>query len=576
MQKTKDFMRILGISLCPALLLGGGTSLALSITTATPVVAAPKKTLTVGISQFPSTLHPLFDAMVAKSLILSAGLRPVTVHDPAWEPVCLLCTELPSYENGFAVRETRPDGKKGIAATYKLKSGLKWDDGTPVTAADIIFSWQVGRHPASGVSNGEFFAKDIVDITSTAPDSFTIHFDKEKCDFALINDFYPLPAHLERKIFEEDPANYKNRTLYNTKPETRGLYLGPYRVAAVASGASITLEKNSEWTAKAPGFDTVTFKTVENSSALTAHLLSGSIDYIAGELGLTLDQALSFEKRLKAAKPGKYNVIYKPGLTYEHIDLPLDKKPFDDVRLRKALLLGMNRAEINNVIFGGKQPVAKSNINPLDTVYTDDVTTYPYAPDAAEKLLDAAGWTKREDGYRYNAEGKKLSITFSTTAGNKSREMIQQAIQSDWKKIGIDAVIKNEPARVLFGDTMRERRFDGGVMYAWMSAPNNIPKTTLHSTMIPGAENNYAGQNYPGYKNPQMDKIIDDLDITCDADANKALWQDLQKLYADDLPALPLYYRADSFFVPVWLQGLTPTGHQHPSTLWIENWRHSP
>jgi len=569
-------MRILGISLCPALLLGGAASLALSMTAAPRAHAEPKKSLTIGISQFPSTLHPLFDAMVAKSLILSAGLRPVTAYDPEWKPLCLLCTALPSFENGLAVRETRKDGKKGIAATYKLKPGMMWGDGTPVTAADVLFGWEVGKHPASGVSNGEFFAKDIVDITSDAPDTFTIHFDKEKCDFALINDFYPLPAHLERGIFEADPANYKNRTLYNTRPETPGLYLGPYRVSAVASGASITLEKNPEWTGRAPGFDTVTFKTVENSAALTAHLLSGSIDYIAGELGLTLDQALSFEKRLNAAKPGKYNVIYKPGLTYEHIDLPLDKKPFDDVRLRKALLLGMNRAGINNAIFGGKQPVAKSNINPLDTVYTDDVTDYPYDPAAAEELLDAAGWAKRQDGYRYNSDGKKLSITFATTAGNKSREMIQQAIQSDWKKIGVDAVIKNEPARVLFGDTMRTRRFDGGVMYAWMSAPNNIPKTTLHSTMIPAAGNNYAGQNYPGYQNPEMDGIIDDLDITCAADAHKSLWRDLQKLYADDLPALPLYYRADSFFVPVWLQGLTPTGHQHPSTLWIENWSHSP
>lgn len=575
MQKTKDFMRILGITLAPALLLAGGVSLG-TLTPLAPAHAATKQELTIGISQFPSTLHPLFDAMVAKSLILSAGLRPVTVHDPDWQPVCLICTALPSFENGLAVRESRADGGKGIAATYKIKQGLRWDDGTPVTAEDMIFAWQVGKHPASGVSNGEFFAKDIVDISTSAPDTFTVHFDKEKCDFALINDFYPLPAHLERRIFEEDPANYKNRTLYNTKPDTKGLYFGPYRVAQMTSGASVTLAKNPQWQGTAPGFERITFKTVENSSALTAHLLSGSIDYIAGELGLTLDQALGFEKRLKAAKPGKFNVTYKPGLTYEHIDLPLDKKPFDDIRLRKALMYGMNRAQINDVIFGGKQPVAKSNINPLDTVYSDDVTAYPYDPAAAETLLDEAGWTKKDDGYRYNKSGEKLAIVFSTTAGNKSREMIQQAIQSDWKKIGVDAAIKNEPARVLFGTTMRERRFEGGVMYAWMSAPNNIPKTTLHSTMIPSAENNYAGQNYPGYKNAAMDKMIDDLDVTCAPDANKALWQDLQKLYADELPALPLYYRAESFFVPVWLHGLTPTGHQHPSTLWIENWSYQP
>lgn len=536
-----------------------------------PKPAAPQH-LNIGISQYPSTLHPLFDAMVAKSLVLGGAQRPMTAHNAKWEPVCLICTELPSYENGLAKRETRADGKTGIAATYKIKPGTSWDDGTPLTAADFIFAWQVGKHPQSGVSNGEFFAKDIVDITTTAPDTLTIHFDKEKCNFALINDFNPLPAHIEKAIFEQDPANYKNRTLYNTDPAHKGLYFGPYRIARVQSGASITLEKNPHWNGDAPKIDFITYKTVESSAALTAHLLSGAVDYIAGELGLTVDQAIAFEKRLENQRPGAYNVIYKAGLTYEHIDLPLDRAPFDDLRLRQALMYGMNREQINKVIFDGRQPPALTGINPLDTVFTDDVTKYPYDPAKAEALLDTAGWKKGADGMRANAEGKKLSITLSTTAGNKNREVIQQALQSDWKKLGIDIVIKNEPARVLFGSTMRERQFTGGVMYAWLSSPANIPKTTLHSSMIPSAENNYAGQNYAAYKNTEMDKIIDDLDVTCAPDASKALWQTLQKRYADDLPALPLYYRADAFFVPTWLHGVEPTGHLNPSTLWSENW----
>ena len=557
-------------SLC-ILAIAGGIYAAPDAQSRAPKLPEPKH-LNIGISQYPSTLHPMFDAMVAKSLVLGGAQRPMTAHNAKWEPVCLICTELPSYENGLAKRETRADGKTGIAATYKIKPGTRWDDGTPLTAADFIFAWQVGKHPQSGVSNGEFFAKDIVDITSSAPDTLTIHFDKEKCNFALINDFNPLPAHVETEIFEQDPVNYKNRTLYNTDPAHKGLYFGPYRIARVQSGASITLEKNPHWGGDAPKIDFITYKTVESSAALTAHLLSGAVDYIAGELGLTVDQAIAFEKRLKAQRPGQYNVTYKAGLTYEHIDLPLDRAPFDDLRLRQALMYGMNREQINNVIFDGRQPPALTGINPLDTVFTDDVTKYPYDPAKAEALLDGAGWKKGANGMRANAEGKKLSITLSTTAGNKNREVIQQALQSDWKKLGIDIVIKNEPARVLFGSTMRERQFTGGVMYAWLSSPANIPKTTLHSSMIPSADNNYAGQNYAAYKSAEMDKLIDDLDITCAPDENKALWQSLQKRYADDLPALPLYYRADAFFVPAWLHGVEPTGHLNPSTLWSEYW----
>jgi peptide/nickel transport system substrate-binding protein len=507
---------------------------------------------------------------------MGGAIRPITMNTAEWKSACMLCTELPTYENGRAKKETRKDGKKGIAATYTLKDDLFWGDGTPVTTKDVIFAWEVGKHPKSGVGNGEFFTKDVTGIDAVDDKTFTIHFLKEKCDFAPIGGYYPLPEHLERKIFEQDPETYKNRTLYNTDPANPGLWFGPYRITKVETGASLKIEKNPVWKGKAPYFDSVTFRTIDNSAALTANLLSGDIDYIAGELGIMLDEAISFEKRLKSAKPGKFEVIYKQGLTYEHIDLPLDKPPFNNLSLRKALLHAIDRAAISNQIFGGKQEEAVSNVNPLDTVYTAEVTKYTHDVKQAGALLDEAGWTLKGDGFRYNAQGEKLRISLATTAGNRTRETIAQAIQSDLKKAGIDMAIDLQPARVLFGDTMRERKFTGGVMYAWMSSPQSIPKTTLYSKMIPAKENNWAGQNYPAYSSEKMDKLIDDLDTVCAPAENMALWHELQRLYADDLPALPLYYRADSFFMPAWLKGVTPTGHLHPSTLWIENWSAAP
>ena len=113
-------------------------------------------------------------------------------------------------------------------------------------------------------------------------------------------------------------------------------------------------------------------------------------------------------------------------------------------------------------------------------------------------------------------------------------------------------------------------------MYAWLSAPQNIPRTTLHSTMVPTKENNYAGQNYLGYKNDKMDTILNDLEVKCEAEENLQLWHDLQNLYAEDLPALPLYFRSEVHVLPNWLKGVDPTGHQYPSTFWIENWSMKP
>ena len=160
-----------------------------------------------------------------------------------------------------------------------------------------------------------------------------------------------------------------------------------------------------------------------------------------------------------------------------------------------------------------------------------------------------------------------------TTAGNRTRELVQQVLQSQWRQVGLDVRIRNEPARVFFGETVSKRKFTALAMFAWISSPENVPRTTLHSDQIPSAENNWAGQNYTGYRNPEMDQLLEDISVELDRGKRKALWAKLQTIYARDLPALPLYWRADPYILPHWLKGVQPTGHQGVITLWIENWR---
>lgn len=538
--------------------------------------ALAKDILRIGVTQYPSTLHPMIDSMLAKTYVNAMTQRPLTIHNPDWIPECMLCTELPTFENGRAEHVTLEDGTNTVKARYTIQENAKWGDGTPITSNDALFAWEVGKHPDTGVSNFELYGRDIIDIEKIDDKNFTITFDKETCDFAVISDFRLIPEHLERTVFEADPVNYKNTTLYDTDPTNKGLAFGPYRISEARPGQGFTLIQNDTWWGSKPHFKTIEIKVIENSGALTAQLLAGQIDMIAGELGLTLDQALSFEKRLERQKPGQYSVLYKPGLVYEHIDVNHDNPKFQDVRVRQALLYAINRKGISEQLFASKQPVAHSNITELDHVFNKDIKTYDYNPEQAAILLDNAGWPLKEDGFRYNTQGEKLTIIQMTTAGNKSRELVQQAIQSDWRKIGIDSSIQNQAPRVLFGQSTRERTYKDTTMYAWLSAPQNIPRTTLHSTMVPTKENNYAGQNYLGYKNDKMDTILNDLEVKCEAEENLQLWHDLQNLYAEDLPALPLYFRSEVHVLPNWLKGVDPTGHQYPSTFWIENWSMKP
>ena len=523
--------------------------------------------LVIGITQFPSTFHPNIDSMLAKTYILSLTRRPFTSYDKDWKLVCMLCVTLPTIENGLAVPEKTARGKQGIAVTYTIRADATWGDGKPVSTKDVMFTWKVGRHPKSGVGDMEFY-RSLYKIDVKDAKTFTLHFDKLTFEYNAINGFELIPAHIDEINFT-DPVAYKNRTVFDTNTTNEGLYFGPYLIADVESGAHVVLEPNPTWWGKKPAFKRIIVRVIPNTAALEANLLSGNIDMIAGELGLSIDQALAFEKRQR----GKFNITYKPGLVYEHLDLNLDNPILMDIRVRRALILGIDRGAISKKLFADRQPVAHTSVNPLDWVYAGVIQKYPYDPIKAARLLNEAGWSVKKRGIRHNNKGEPLRLDLMTTAGNRSRELVEQVLQSQWKRLGIDIRIRNEPARVFFGQTVTERKFTGLIMYAWISAPESVPRTTLHSAHIPHQDNNFAGQNYTGFRNAEMDELLESIEVELNRPKRKQMWRRLQEIYATELPVIPLYFRANPYILPKWLRGLEPTGHQNPSTLWVEDWR---
>ncbi|HEY0419811.1 MAG TPA: ABC transporter substrate-binding protein, partial [Acetobacteraceae bacterium] len=300
--------------------------LAAALTLAMPALAQ-RETLTIGITQFPSTFHPNIDNMAAKSYVLGFARRPVTAYGVDWQLTCLLCETLPTLENGLAVRETTPEGKPGLRVTYRLRADARWGDGTPVSAADLRFAWEAGRNAETGFGGAEFYRSAYELIVEDAR-TVTLRYDKVTFDFASLGDFQPLPAHVERARWEQEPRTYRQRTAYDTEPANPALWSGPYRVIAVQPGAGVTLERNPAWQGAAPAFRRIQVRTIENTAALEAQLLAGQVDMVAGELGLPVEQAAALERRTA----GRFKVEYKPGLIYEHLDLRLDNPVLADVR----------------------------------------------------------------------------------------------------------------------------------------------------------------------------------------------------------------------------------------------------
>ncbi|MFC7543204.1 peptide ABC transporter substrate-binding protein [Siccirubricoccus deserti] len=395
-----------------------------------------------------------------------------------------------------------------------------------------------------------------------------LHLDKVTFDFASMGDFQPLPAHVERPRWQADPRGYRNRTAYDTETTNPALWSGPYRITGVQPGAGVTLERNPAWQGAAPAFRRIQVRTVENTAALEAQLLAGQIDMVAGELGLPVEQAAALERRTS----WRFRVVYKPGLIYEHLDVQRDHPALADARVRQALLLSADRAQIVARLFEGRQTLATTSVNPLDPMHDASVPVVGFDPTRAAALLDAAGWTRGPDGIRRNAAGERLSLELMTTAGNRAREAVQQVLQGMWRQAGIEARIRNEPPRVFFAETLSKRRFQGLAMFAWISAPEGVPRSTLHSDEIPTEARNWSGQNYGGYRNAEMDALLEAIPTELDATKRRALWARLQAIYAEELPSL-LWFRADAHVWPRWLDGIRPTGHLNATSLWVEEWR---
>jgi peptide/nickel transport system substrate-binding protein len=527
-----------------------------------PAAADPHRDLTIGVASFPSTLHPSIDPDLIKFYLLGLADRPVTAYDVSGHVVCLLCTEVPSLASGGA----RLEGD-GMAVTFRFRPGLQWGDGAPLGAEDLAFTARVGRDPNSGFADTHTWSivsrVDVIDHLTAV-----MHLTERNYQFDQLGQL--LPAHLEAAVFDraKGPAAYMQQSHYNTDPTNPGLYNGPYLITGFTIGSRVVLERNPRWQGPKPTFDRIIVRTIGNTAALQSNLLSGDVNMVPGEgIGLTLDQVLALQKQY----PDRFVYTYKPNMSYTHIDLQLDNPILADIRVRRALLMGIDRKSMVDRLMGSRVAVANSFVSPQQPMYSADAPAYPYDPAGAKALLAEAGWTPGPDGICRNTTGERLTLEFTTSTGVRVRELLQQVMQSEWRRIGVETIIHNEPPRTLFGETLKHRAFKGLAMFTWVSGIEGSPRQTLSSGQIPTAANNWGGGNYPGFRNATMDADIDALERELDPEQRRPLWAQMQRIYAEQLPVLPLFYGADAHVWPLWLKGVAPVGFQI-STLHVEDW----
>jgi Bacterial extracellular solute-binding proteins, family 5 Middle. len=556
--------------------IASGILLATGLSFGAQALAAPSNNeLKIGISQEFENLNPLIMSMSASTYMYRMVGRSLVVLDADAKWVTQLAKQIPTLENG-AAKIIEVGGKKKVVANWEIIETAKWGDGKPVICEDLIFARKVATSNFVSVGEKEQWTQvEKIDIDPKNPKKCTFTYEKARWDFYQLAQFFPIPKHIEEPIFNKygkQKEGYEKNSAYVRTPTNPGLYNGPYVISEVKLGSHVTFVPNKNFYGTQPNIKKIIVKLIPNTGTLEANLRSGTIDMIA-TLGLDFDQALAFEKKVKAENL-PYIVNFTPSVTYEHIDLNLENPILKDVRVRKALVYAINREDLVKALYEGKQQTAFHNISPKDPWFTSDpkdITVYRYSKREAGKLLDEAGWKMGADGYR-TKEGKRLSLVIGTTAGNKTRETVQVYLQNQWKQAGIEVLIKNEPARVFFADTTRKRKYDAMALFAWVSSPESSPRSTVFSGSIPTNANGWSGQNFMGWANKDVDTALEALDVEFNAKKRAELAHIILKNYTAEVPVIPLYYRSDISVVPTNLKNYRNTGHQFPETNTVENW----
>lgn len=502
---------------------------------------APKKNVVIGISQEPDTLFMPFKEMNAAEHIGRPGALMLTVFDEDWRLLPQAAERVPTVDNGGVVLD-----KSGtMSVTWTLKEGLFWADGVPVTSHDFVFGWQVSADPALEVVD-RVTALRVQSMEAKDDRTFTVTWKEPYAYYAYYRNHEPLPRHLLDKAYKENKATLK-QSPYGTKP----VLGGSFTVSEWVPQSHLTLVKNPHAKAWAPQLDEITWKIIPQTQTIESALLSGSIDVVS-VIALTFDQALAFQERHP-----EFQTVFTKGLMLEHIDLNLDNPQLQDKRVRQALVHALDREQMVQSLFAGRQPVAHSS-EPDDN---DDKTVprYGYDPAKAKQLLDAAGYVAGADGMR-SKDGKPLRFTLHTTAGDRLREQVEQLLVQWWRAVGVDVVIQNQPAKLLFGDTIRHRKFADMVMFTWTKEPNKIDETYWRCDQKPTEQNAFQGRNYPGWCNPAADRLLDEAQRTLDDDKRRALHRQIAALVMEDVPMIPLYDRVDVSVVPRNFVGWRPTG----------------
>jgi peptide/nickel transport system substrate-binding protein len=383
-------------------------------------------------------LNPHLNQQTTLSYMSALTMAWLTRFDSHNRPVPELTTVVPTKANGGISRD-------GLTITWHLRRGVKWSDGAPFTADDVVFSTRTVLNPA----NNEI-SRDGWDLITKIdePDKYTVVYHLKRPFAAYAAQFFGsaganpcvLPKHLLGNL-----PNINNAP-YNALP----VGIGPFRYVRWKRADAVEMEANPNYFRGRPKLARVVFKIVPDRNTVLTQLQTHEID-------LWTPVAAAYYDRVRAI-PG-VAVLRQPSYYFSHLDFQTQHPPLDDVRVRHALRLALDRKTINTKIRHGLGIVQDDPVSPNHPSFSKGVPTDPYDPARANQLLDAAGWAMGPGGVR-SKNGKPLNFVFATSTGSPDADQQIELIRANWKQVGVTIDVRRYPSPLLFAPYA-----SGGIVY---------------------------------------------------------------------------------------------------------------
>lgn len=416
-----------------------------------------------------------------------------------------------------------PDGKTW---TFTVKKGIKWHDGVPLTAEDIVFTIESMRNPRVNCPYSSRF--DLVKKVELLDKyKFRLTLRETYAPFlTLLAYVSPVPKHL---LENWDPSDMRNSPI-SRKP----VGTGPYKFVEWASGEHIVLTRNPDYWKEKYHIDGVYFKVVPSQDTQFVQIKTGEIDILDG---LTPEQYIQLQKE----STNQINLYRYLSSYYCYMGINLKCELFKDKKVRQALAYAINKRVITDKLLKGFATPAYSPIYPtMKKWHNKNVRKYEYDPQKARQLLKQAGWSfNKRKGY-YERNGKLFEFTLTTNKGNPVREKMLVIIQQNLREVGIKVTPKILEWSIFL------KRVDQGKMDAWILAWGGgslDPDSITYSNFLSNRTPQQGGHNYSYYSNPQVDELLTKARETMDTEKRKKLYFRFQEIIAEDLPMIFIYYR---------------------------------